>query len=73
VLKKNGVEIKSSSFEVFAAHNTAKEIQLDIPDITNDAEYTLNVFALTRKVLPLKNLEVIPNNFSPWPESIVAI
>jgi beta-galactosidase len=53
VLKKNGVEIKSSSFEVFAAHNTAKEIQLDIPDITNDAEYTLNVFALTRKVLPL--------------------
>ena len=65
VLNKNGVEIKSASFDVDVSPANSKDVLLNMPSFSDDAEYTLNVFAMTNKELPLipKGHEVAREEF----------
>ncbi|MES2773854.1 MAG: glycoside hydrolase family 2 TIM barrel-domain containing protein [Bacteroidota bacterium] len=53
VLLKNGKEFKTGNFDVVAAAETIKDVQLGIPKLDDGAEYLLNVFAFTKNEAPL--------------------
>jgi beta-galactosidase len=53
VMMKNGKEIQSGTFDVSAQPQTAADIKLPIPAISNDAEYALNIYAYTKADAPL--------------------
>lgn len=62
---KNGQFLKKGSFQVTAAPESQTEVSLNLPDMDDDAEYVLNLFAHTGKDLPLipANHEVAREQF----------
>jgi beta-galactosidase len=53
VLLKSGKETQTGNFAVALAPESVKDVRLNIPEVGDDAEYLLNVFAYTKNETPM--------------------